>query len=66
MRRFLQTISIVMLVLTVLFPSLYLFDVMGESAMKGAVLIVTVVWFIVTPIWMGREDRDAMVAHQHE
>ncbi|MDN3556550.1 hypothetical protein [Halomonas maura] len=61
MRKLLQTISIAMLVLTVLFPVLYLADAMGESAMKGAMLAVTVVWFAVTPLWMGKEDR-AVVA----
>lgn len=56
MRKLLQTISISMLVLTVLFPVLYLADAMGESAMKWAVLVVTVIWFAVTPLWMDRED----------
>lgn len=56
MRILLQTISILMLVLTVLFPVLYLADAMGESAMKWAMLAVTVVWFVVTPLWMDKED----------
>ncbi|WP_046079059.1 hypothetical protein [Halomonas sp. HG01] len=59
MRKLLQTISIAMLVLTVLFPVLYLVDAMGETAMKWAMLVVTVVWFAVTPLWMGREDHAA-------
>ncbi|GEK72637.1 MULTISPECIES: hypothetical protein [Halomonas] len=59
MRKLLQTISIAMPVLTVLFPVLYLVDAMGETAMKWAMLVVTVVWFAVTPLWMGREDHAA-------
>lgn len=55
MRLVLQIISLAMLVLTVLFPVLYLFDAMGEVAMKWSLLIVTVVWFLATPFWMGRE-----------
>ncbi|MFD2665868.1 hypothetical protein [Halomonas halophila] len=45
--------------MTVLFPVLYLVDAMGETAMKWAMLVVTVVWFAVTPLWMGREDHAA-------
>ncbi|SDM16986.1 hypothetical protein SAMN05192555_11029 [Franzmannia pantelleriensis] len=59
MYKFLQAVSLMMLILTVLFPFLYLFDVVGESTMKVGVLAVTIVWFIVTPLWMGREDRAA-------
>ncbi|MBB3141872.1 hypothetical protein [Halomonas organivorans] len=61
MRKLLQTISIAMLVLTVLFPVLYLVDTMGETTMKWAMLVVTVVWFAVTPLWMGREERSDAV-----
>ncbi|MDN3523243.1 hypothetical protein [Halomonas ramblicola] len=64
MRILLQTISILMLVLTVLFPVLYLADAMGESAMKWAMLAVTVVWFAVTPFWMDKEDL-AVVTGEH-
>lgn len=56
MRKLLQTISMTMLVLTVLFPVLYLVDAVGESTMKWAMLAVTVIWFAVTPLWMGREE----------
>lgn len=55
MRTLLQLISCAMLILTVAFPMLYLFDVMGESTMKAAILAVTVVWFVATPLWMRRE-----------
>ena len=55
MRKLLQLISCLMLVLTLAFPMLYLFDVMDVSTMKAAVLVVTVVWFLATPLWMRRE-----------
>ncbi|WP_179861069.1 hypothetical protein [Chromohalobacter japonicus] len=56
MRLVLQIVSLAMLVLTVLFPVLYLFDAMGEVAMKWSLLMVTVVWFLATPFWMGRDS----------
>ncbi len=55
MRKLLQLISCLMLILTLVFPMLYLFDVMDVSTMKAAVLAVTVVWFLATPLWMRRE-----------
>ncbi|MDQ7735039.1 hypothetical protein QT231_20260 [Halomonas sp. SpR1] len=57
MRTLLQVISSSMLILTVAFPMLYLFDVMGESTMKGTILMVTVVWFVATPLWMRWEGQ---------
>lgn len=57
MRSLLQAISMLMLGLTVLLPMLYLLDAMDETTMKWTLLAVTVVWFVVTPFWMGREDR---------
>ncbi len=66
MRILLQTISISMLVLTVLFPVLYLVDAMGDSAMKWAVLVVTVVWFGVTPFWMDKEDLAVVTGESAE
>lgn len=55
MRKLLQGISLLMLVLTVLLPLLYLFDMVSESTMKGVVLAVTATWFIATPLWMSGE-----------
>lgn len=57
MRKALQTISILMLVLTVLFPVLYLIDAIDASLMKSSILGVTIVWFVVTPFWMGRQTN---------
>ncbi|QFT84366.1 hypothetical protein FIU88_05165 [Halomonas sp. THAF12] len=56
MRKLLQSVSAAMLVLTVLFPVLYLMNAVSESTMKWAMLVVTIVWFTVTPLWMGREE----------
>lgn len=58
MRTLLQITSFSMLILTVMFPLLYLFDVVNESTMKGAILAVTVVWFVATPLWMKWEGQD--------
>ncbi|WP_447928235.1 hypothetical protein [Vreelandella sp. EE27] len=57
MRKLFQGISLLMLVLTVLLPLLYLFDVVSDSTMKGSVLAVTATWFIATPVWMRREGE---------
>lgn len=59
MRSLLQIISLSMLILTVMFPLLYLFDAVNESTMKGAILAVTVVWFVATPLWMKWEGQDS-------
>ncbi|MDR5861117.1 hypothetical protein FZZ93_13165 [Halomonas eurihalina] len=64
MRTILQILSISMLVLTVLLPSLYLFDALGEVAMKWALLFVTLVWFAVTPLWMGRRQPASRRGHR--
>jgi hypothetical protein len=60
MRTLLQIISLSTLILTVMFPLLYLFDVVDESTMKGAILVVTVVWFVATPLWMKWEGQDSV------
>ncbi|MFG6666184.1 hypothetical protein ACGK9R_03655 [Halomonas sp. HNIBRBA4712] len=57
MRKLLQGISLLMLVLIVLLPLAYLFDVVSESTMKGAILAVTALWFVITPLWMKREGE---------
>ncbi|MCS2608644.1 hypothetical protein [Halomonas dongshanensis] len=59
MRKLLQGISLLMLVLTVLLPLLYLFDVVSESTMKTSILTVTALWFVITPLWVRREGEAA-------
>ncbi|PCF93815.1 hypothetical protein [Vreelandella nigrificans] len=59
MRALLQVVSLLMLVLTVIFPMLYLFDAVSEATLKGAILAISVVWFLATPLWMGREKQNS-------
>ena len=54
MRRVLQVISWVSLVGVILPPTLFLFDGLSLSATKWWMLAATAVWFISTPLWMGR------------
>lgn len=56
MRLILQAISISTLALTVALPTLYLFDAIDEAAMKWSMLLTTIIWFAVTPFWMGKES----------
>jgi hypothetical protein len=55
MRKIAQAISFVALGGVVLFPVLFASGVLSLSAMKGALLGVTGVWFVSVPLWMGRE-----------
>jgi len=59
MRRTLQTISWLAIVGTILPSFLYLLDLVSLSAVKWTMLVATVVWFAVTPWWMGRSHQDA-------
>ena len=55
MRTIVQVISWLTLVFgIVLPPCLYYIDKVGLDALKLWMLIATVVWFVVTPMWMGR------------
>lgn len=54
MRRLVQTISWIAIIGTILPSVLYLFDVVSLPACKWSMLIATVVWFVATPLWMGR------------
>lgn len=65
MIRCLKLVSVLMLVLTVLLPLLYLFDALGEVTMKWLMLAVTLVWFAVTPCWMGREEAASLSGDGH-
>jgi hypothetical protein len=58
MRRVLQTISWLSLVALMTPPVLFLFQAMPLSGVKWAMLAATVVWFAVTPLWMGRGEQD--------
>ncbi len=45
------------LALLILFPLLYLAGTMGLESVKLGMLVMTVVWFIATPMWMWNADE---------
>lgn len=57
MRRVLQVISWIALAMTVLPSILYVSGNMELDRVKGLLMIATVVWFVVTPFWMGKKDQ---------
>ena len=59
MRRVLQALSWIALAATVLPSVLLLTGRMELDDVKSAMLVATIVWFVATPLWMGREK----VAH---
>ena len=62
MRIVLQIISAIALGLTII-PSLLFFSGRMElDMMKWLILLATIVWFIVTPLWMGRKDESPQAA----
>ena len=66
MRRILQTVSWISLALSIL-PSLgFYFGWMDLDRQKQVLLVAMIVWFLVTPMWMGRReaapDADAQAA----
>jgi hypothetical protein len=54
MRRVLQLTSWVALVATIAPPLLFLNGSISLDQTKLAMLIATLVWFVATPLWMGR------------
>lgn len=55
MRRLFQTVSWISLVVTVVAPLLFYTGNMDLEQSKVLLLIATCVWFVQTPLWMGRE-----------
>ena len=55
MRRILQLISWLSLAGTIVPSVLYYYHKIELPALKTTMLIATVVWFIATSLWMGRE-----------
>lgn len=55
MRRILQGLSIVALALVTLPSVLYLTGSLGLDRVKWVMLLGTLLWFAVTPIWMERK-----------
>jgi hypothetical protein len=54
MRLVAQIVSWVALAATILPSFIYFFDGISLETVKAVMLIATVVWFIATPMWMGR------------
>jgi hypothetical protein len=59
-RQILQPISWLAVICTILPSVAYLNGALSLDAMKWAMLAATIVWFLVTPLWMGwKSDKDA-------
>ena len=54
MRPILMLISLVALAATVLPGFLFLFGMIDHDMVKWLALLGTIVWFAVTPMWMGQ------------
>lgn len=57
MTQIAKTLGILSLVGTLLPSVLFLLHVMTESAMKGIMLVSTVIWFVTAPLWMKGGDH---------
>ena len=55
MKIFAILASLVALAVTVVPCILYFTGAIGHDAVKWVALVGTAVWFIATPLWMGRE-----------
>ena len=58
MRRFLQTISWLACVGTLVPAVLFFLDRISLDQVKSSMLVVAAVWFVVTPMWMGRAQQE--------
>lgn len=58
MRLVFQIISWLSLAATVLFPVLYLMNKITIEQSNAGLLVATIVWFVHTPLWMGRKPED--------
>ena len=62
MKQALQMMSLIALCLTV-FPALLFFaGKMELDTVKWLMLVATAVWFVATPLWMGREEQSPQAA----
>ncbi len=57
MRIALQIISAIALVMTVLPSLIYFSGNMELDRVKLLMIVATVVWFAVTPFWMGKKEQ---------
>jgi hypothetical protein len=58
MRTILQIVSFAALVATIVPPVLFLTGRLSLDQTKWTMLAATLVWFAVTPLWMGRPKMD--------
>ena len=54
MKPVLMTVSMLALAAVLLLPLLFFADAIALVRMQWYLLAVTVAWFIITPLWMGR------------
>lgn len=59
MRRILQLISWIALIATALPSILFLQGSVDLDGVKRTMLVATIVWFMTTPLWMGRKVNKA-------
>ncbi|QDT96617.1 hypothetical protein [Gimesia aquarii] len=57
MRRIIQTISWLALAGTFLSPVLFFAGMIDLEQSKRILLLATIIWFVHTPMWMGREPE---------
>lgn len=57
MRIFLQTLSFLALIGVFLPTALFFVDTLDLAQVKTATLVATLIWFVVTPCWMGRQTQ---------
>jgi hypothetical protein len=57
MRLVLQIISWIALAMTVLPSIVYFSGNMELERVKWLLILATVVWFVVTPFWMGKKEQ---------
>ena len=57
MRTLLQCVSWVVLLGAIIPSILFLLGTITLDQCKWIMLIATIAWFVVTPLWMGREVR---------
>lgn len=58
MRRVYQVVSWLALAGTIGPSVLFLLDSINLDQAKWAMLVATIVWFVITPLWMGRPEAE--------
>ena len=62
MRRIFQTVSWIALAATAMPSILFLYGSIDLDGAKLVMLLGTIVWFVATPLWMGRRIEQAAEA----